>query len=625
MQILQDLIHELEVGEGRRYLPILTGILLFVAVLIMYNLREANSFASAEAMDAAQIARNLADGKGFSTHFIRPLSLKLVKENRPEEREDTMLLEGNHPDLANAPLWPALLAIAMKTLPFDFKTPPVDASDDFRRFQPEILIGAVNQLFFILSAILLFRLAKRLFDEPAAWFTTAVFLATDLLWQFCFSGLSTNFAIFLFLLLVHCLVSLERRRESENAEEKQTNGNPRNFSFYLVTSAVCGLLLACLILTRYSLGWLVIPAVAFLAFYLPGKRILSIGLTLLVFGIVVSPWLWRNYQWSGHPFGVAGYAFWQDTSRYPDAAIERTLQGEISPVSMRAATRKLLENSGKIAENEIPKLGGSWLCAFFLVGFLVPFHNKSLNRLRIFALLALLTLTIAQALSQTYLSRHPPEVNGQNLVILLLPLVYAFGAGLFFLLLDRLELSFFGAQFYASLLAVLLACLPLIFRFLPPRNNPVAYPPYWPPRIQQIGNLFGPNHATDTNELLMSDMPWAIGWYANKKCLWLTQSIRPNSDFYEIHDFHKSINGLYLTPITSDGKFLSQMYFQGKIQGEKHEWGHLYLKIFLNVFLGQKEIIVPEDWPLRHVDEQLLSAGQLFLTDWPRWNIEKTD
>lgn len=617
MQILQNFIHKLEVGEGRRYLPILTGILIFVAVLLMYNLRESSSFASVEAMDAAQIARNLADGKGFSTHFIRPLSLKLVEENRPEEREDPMLLEGNHPDLANAPLWPALLAIAMKTLPFDFKTPPVDASDDFRRFQPEILIGVVNQLFFILSAILLFRLAKRLFDEPAAWFTTAVFLGTDLLWQFCFSGLSTNFAIFLFLLLVHCLVSLERRCESENAEEMQANGNPRNFSFYLIASAVCGLLLGCLMLTRYSLGWLAIPAVAFLAFYLPGKRLLSIGFTLLVFGIVVSPWLWRNYQWSGHPFGIAGYAHWQDTSRYPDASIERTLQGEISPISMREATRKLLENSGKIAENEIPKLGGSWLCAFFLVGFLVPFHNKSLNRLRIFALLALLTLTIAQALSQTYLSRHSPEVNGQNLVILLLPLVYAFGAGLFFLLLDRLELSFFGAQFYASLLAVLLACLPLIFRFLPPpRNHPAAYPPYWPPRIQQIGNLFGPNHATETNELLMSDMPWAIGWYANKKCLWLTQSIEP--DFYQIHDLHKSINGLYLTPITTDDKFLSQM-----IQGEATEWSQLYLKIFLNVFLGKKEVTIPEGWPLRHVDE--LPAGQLFLTDWPRWNIEKTN
>lgn len=616
MQILQDFIHKLEVGEGRRYLPILTGILLFVGGLLMYNLREANSFASVEAMDAAQIARNLADGKGFSTHFLRPLSLKLVGENRPEEREDSMLLEGNHPDLANAPLWPALLAVAMKTLPFDFKTPPIDDADDFRRFQPEILIGFVNQLFFILSALLLFWLVKRLFDEPAAWFTTVVFLGTDLLWQFCFSGHSTNFAIFLFLLLIHCLVSLESRREAENAEENQANSNLRNPSFYLITSAICGLLLGCLMLTRYSLGWLVIPAVAFLAFYLPGKRLRSIGLTLLVFGIVVSPWLWRNYQWSGHPFGIAGYAHWQDTSRYPDASIEQTLQGEISPVSLREATRKLIENSGKIAENEIPKLGGSWLCAFFLVGFLVPFHSKSLNRLRIFALLALLTLTIAQALSQTHLSRHSPEINSQNLVILLLPLVYAFGAGLFFLLLDRLELSFFGAQFYASLLAVLLACLPLIFRFLPPRNNSIAYPPYWPPRIQQIGNLFGPNHATNTNELLMSDMPWAIGWYANKKCLWLTKTIEP--DFYQIHDLHKSVNGLYLTPITTDGKFLSKM-----IQGETSEWSHLYLKIFLNVFLGKKEVTIPEGWPLRHVDE--LPAGQLFLTDWPRWNIEKTN
>ncbi len=618
MQSLQNLIHKLEVGEGRRYVAITAGILIFLGVLALYNLREASGFASIEAMDNAQVARNLAEGRGFSTYFLRPLSLKIVGERRKEVREDPMMLDGDHPDLANAPLYPCLLSAAMKVLPFDFKISPFQA-ERFRRFQPEVLIGAVNQIFFILSAVVLFRLAKRLFDAPVACFAVVVFLGTDILWRFCFSGLSTNLAILLLLLLVSCLVKMESRREAEGTKEGATD-SARNFYFYFGMSVVCGLLLGCLMLTRYSLGWLAIPVAGFFVFYLPGKRLLTIGVALLVFGIVVMPWLGRNYQLSGHFWGTAGYAHWQDSARYPDTHLERTLQGELSSVSLRGKIQKLLANSGEIIENELPKLGGSLLSAFFWVGLLVPFENRRLNRLRIFAVLALITLTVAQALGQTHLSRHSPEINSQNLVILLLPLVYVFGAGLFFLLLDRLKLSFFGAQYYASFLVAFLACLPLIFRFLPPRDNPIVYPPYSPHHIQQIGHWF------EADELIMSDMPWAVGWYGGRKCLWLTQS--PDSldddddfsDFYAIHDVHKSINGLYLTPITTNSNFLEEVILNSTATGV---WGRLYMDVYLDSRRKRRSDPLPKGFPLQYAADKGFLPDQLFLTDWQRWNLDE--
>ena len=224
-----------------------------------------------------------------------------------------------------------------------------------------------------------------------------------------------------------------------------------------------------------------------------------------------------------------------------------------------------------------------------------------MNRLRIFAVLALLTLATVQALGRTYLSDHSPQINSENLLILFLPLVYLFGAGLFFLLLDQLNLNFGGSQFYVSLLVALLACLPLIFRLLPPRTSPVAYPPYSPPLIQRVGNWF------ENDELIMSDMPWAVGWYADKKCVWLTKNLDP--DFFTINDRYKPINGLYLTPITTDGRFVTDM-----VRNSNWAWGRLHMDITLRKNL-------PKGFPLLHVDDGFM-PDQLVLTDWPRWNSD---
>jgi hypothetical protein len=77
---LQELIHKFEVGEGTRYVKIGAFVLALLALAVVYNVREYKNFAAPEAMDAAQVARNLAKGHGFSTKFIRPLSLYLVEK-----------------------------------------------------------------------------------------------------------------------------------------------------------------------------------------------------------------------------------------------------------------------------------------------------------------------------------------------------------------------------------------------------------------------------------------------------------------------------------------------------------------------------------------------------------------
>ncbi len=122
MLFLQEWIHKLEVGPGMRYLKMGVACLAVMMLAVGYNWRCYRNMSTQEAMDAAQVARNISEGKGYTTLFIRPLSLYLV-ETRNEAKlgaapanptADYSRIKGMHPDLANPPVYPLVLAGWMK-------------------------------------------------------------------------------------------------------------------------------------------------------------------------------------------------------------------------------------------------------------------------------------------------------------------------------------------------------------------------------------------------------------------------------------------------------------------------------------------------------------------------------
>src|SRR5687767_2821833 len=104
---LQEWIHRLEVGGGTKYVRWLTVMVGFIAVAAIYDLFCFRHFANPEAMDAAQLARNIGHGRGYTTFCVRPFSMKLTRDQRADQ--STLLKEG-HRDISNAPLYPLVLA-----------------------------------------------------------------------------------------------------------------------------------------------------------------------------------------------------------------------------------------------------------------------------------------------------------------------------------------------------------------------------------------------------------------------------------------------------------------------------------------------------------------------------------
>ena len=80
MPFIQDIIHRIEEGPGLRYLRYSLIPIAILGLILLYDFRGMKNFNTQEAMDSAQLARNLAEGKGYTTLFIRPFSVYLIQK-----------------------------------------------------------------------------------------------------------------------------------------------------------------------------------------------------------------------------------------------------------------------------------------------------------------------------------------------------------------------------------------------------------------------------------------------------------------------------------------------------------------------------------------------------------------
>jgi hypothetical protein len=609
MPHLQELLHKLEVGGGTRYLR--RGLVVVVVVLlgVGYNWRAYRNMATQEAMDMAQVGRNIAQGKGYTTLFLRPLSMSLVKKHNLETQgvpqvgkvADLAQIRGMHPDLANPPVYPVVLAALMKVLPFNYSVSTTkrfwSSGGRFWRFEPDFLIAVFNQLLLLGSVALVFFLARRLFDPGVAWLSAGLLLGMELLWRFSMSGLSTMLLMVIFLGLAWCVVLLEE-------ETRVPKWGPHGL---LVLAGLTGAMVGLGGLTRYSFGWLIIPVLVFLVLFGGQRRVVLAFVALAAFAALMAPWVARNYSVSGRPFGTATYAVLETTIFYPENRLERSLEPDFSRLHLMVFWFKLNVNLRQIVTEELPRLGGSWITAFFLVGLMIGFRKPALTRLRYFLMGCMVVLILAQALGRTQLSEESHEINSENLLVLVAPLVLVYGVSLFFLLLEQIRLPILELRPIIIGIFAVVVCLPMLFVFLPPRTIPVAYPPYNPRAIQTVAGWL------KESELAMSDIPWAVAWYGQRQCVWLTLKCAPDAkdpntheDFLAINDYQKPINALYLTPQTMDGRFLSQWFMAGE-----QSWG----SFIVQCVLGKN---VPSYFPLNQSPTGW-PYDQLVLTDWQRW------
>ncbi len=668
---IQDTVHSLDIGVGQR---VLRGLLLTVtlgAILLLYAGNQFSGLRYPEAMDQAQLGRNLARGEGYMTRFIRPLSM-WQELNCPRWRN--AMLE-RHPDLMNPPVYPILIgsllymvqkgdlwpgdeprptwkagepqtfrermfdllhwtywpwtllgiaalwmclivhrALRMKLrrgeLPWhgvgillclmlmgvlwapatSFKVEPEEAATVFG---PDRWIAyGLGIPLTLLNGCLTYLIARRLFDRRVGVTAAALFVLSETMCQYAISGLNVMLTMLWLSLATFALVVASDLRSPE-----------RRPVIALLLALLAGAIIGLAFLTKYAAGWLLLPA-CILAWRLWGWQRgawVALGMAAM-FLLVATPWMARNYWLSNNPLGLATSSISEKVPALLRSNLQRSLEPNFTAADFKQIAAKTTRNMREVWIESPWVSGGGVILAFFVVALFNPFRRPAVNRFKWFTVGCAAVLFLATC--AVGLQPRPPNALAQegNLLVLLAPLMTMYAAALFFTLLDRLQLYVPLWRGCVVALFMLTTALPVLVALAPslqslslfgPMADRYAYPPYYPPKIAEAAGYL------DAKEFMVSDQPWAVAWYGDRRCIWIPLTPK---QFYDLNDLHQHIAALLLTPVTLNRRMLSEIMFD-----EWWPWAPIlrFLKF-------------PEDFPLKAA-KQLEGVNIILSCDRKRW------
>ena len=177
-------------------------VLVAIGLSVFYLLHYFRGLPASEAMDQAQIGREILRGHGWQTRFIRPLA---IGELRRHGKDVATTIQY---DTYNAPIPPLLDAAALYI--------PIHAGWDFTKsdmiYPGDRAIACMGVIFFLASLFVLYRVALELFDQRLAFMTAGLVLICDVMWRYSLSGLPQMFLLLLFHLNAYAIVRAIRAR-----------------------------------------------------------------------------------------------------------------------------------------------------------------------------------------------------------------------------------------------------------------------------------------------------------------------------------------------------------------------------------------------------------------------------
>lgn len=562
----QNLVYQLEVGMGPAVVKGFLYVLTVGLIGLLFLATQYQGFKNARAMEQAQLARNFSETGRLTTQVIRPGDLRKLQENGKWQPSLGPTSLQRQPDLVNAPLYPMVLGTVFKVLGTDFPTVRT------AKYPPEQwVIIPLNMFFCMLAGLFLYLAGLQLFSPRVATMAVSVYFLTGSVWAGAVEGTELS--------LVALLAAVALWSYSTLLKKETETGAEGVFLWSFV--AVASVSLTALFLTRYA-TIVLIPGYLLLLFLIMGRKaILPAIATLAVFALGVAPWMLRNFNLSGEPFGFA-----------PIYAVHDNL----APVFMRSfytvddagfnLFRDILGRILASAETGFTfqkfNMANGLVLSLAIATFFYGFQRPSLRHLRWVLLTGFLGLILAAGLFGE---------TQYDASLVLTPIVILYGCAFFFLLLDRMKLGFPLLSQILIVGFVMIQSLPLVVTLMPPK--PSTYPPYFTADIQLVTRPFEPT------ELICSDMPWATAWYGDRTTLYLPANV---DQFFQIHDTVQPVSALYLTLLSRDQKYQSEL-----LRGNDRSW-----KPIMDLSP------LPPGWPLRS-GFPIRGGDSVILADRNRW------
>ena len=568
---IQNLVHNLEQGSLASIIRRVLFIVVVLTIATVYIIFKFRGLEHGTAMDQAQIAREIARGNGFTTQTIRPLAIaQLESKNKPVSAVA-------FPDTYNAPLFPYILAPALSFVKEGWN--PEKQGQEII-YAGDRIIAIIGILFFLLAVTIGYFTARRLFDHKLAVLGVGLVLVSDIFWKYSTSGLPQSLLLLIFSGIVYLFV---------RAISAQSEGRP-----YGILLGLIGLLFGLLLLTHGLTIWILLGAVFFISFAfkprgVAGAAVLAIAL------LVYSPWIARNVKVTGSPFGIAYYSQF-DEVRQSEAAWMRQNDASLKGIGITwfrgKVTQEIISQSGKL----FALLGYSIAAPIFFLALLHRFKRKETADLR----WAILSMWLFAFIGMAFAGQSTDFISPNQLHLLFAPTFVFYGIAFLLILWGRMEVNFPYSRVAFITVVFLATSVQLILALLPRGNaSRLAWPPYAPPIIAVLNRWMQPN------EIIASDMPYAVAWYADRKSLWLPKSVE---DFNTLNDYNQlqmPIAGVYLTPVTSHLGL-----FPNIASGEYKSWAGLILRNSASL----------ERFPLKAFVPLPINGESIFYSDRDRWS-----
>ena len=518
--------------------PVLIRRLLFFVLLFglvfFYLVLSFQGLTSSKGIDQAQIGREIARGNDATTKMIRPLAIWQAEENTGNGE---ISLDQIY-DTYHSPLHPYLLGAVIKAV----------GGDDFDKFQMvedkrtiyrlDRVIAAVSVICFLVAIGINYLLISRIFDVRIAGVTALLMALCDLNWKFTHTGLPQM----LMLLLFSCALFFIYRAVEASIENRATIGS-------ILLAAV---FLALLALAHWLTLWITIGFVLYAAFFLrpKGAAALSVIGVILVFSLY---FIGKNLEWTGSPAGTAGMSLYGGLLETEDNIMRTNDPSEetyavlynLNSLILNTTT-SLLRQTDQLYSN----LGAILAAPLFFFALLHPFKRESIAQFRWIILLMWFVGSIGMALFG--LSAQSTDAN--QLHILFSPIITAYGLAFFSILWSRLEFTGNGGlmRYGHFVIVILVSAGPLIFSIpqamqsglVSDKQTRPVWPPYWPSILSRTLH-----EATGEQDIIFSDQPWAVAWYADRRSIWLPKKV---SEFEKLEKLVKDQQftsaGILMTP-----------------------------------------------------------------------------
>ncbi len=486
------------------------------------------------AMDQAQIARNVAIGNGFSTHFLRPIEVMTADSRSGNEGANfDRFKDSNH-----APLNIAAIAAALKLTGYSqFEDTRLQDSDNTYIYPADRVVSATSVFFTIVAMFLAYTLIMRLFDDVVACSTITFLMLSDLVLQYSISGLPQPLMLCFLLAGLHAIVS------AIDAESHAERVWARIFAAlgFISLSLMC--------LTGWMGIWIALGLFVFCGFYFrPFGSYTVMGLVIL--GIALLPCALNNNAATGSIMGNAFYSIYNCFGGGEDVLL-RSAHADGIPLNNSSFILRLLGYTFGQFSTMYVNVGSIIVAPFFFLALLNQYKKKTVQGAKwaVFSMWGFACIGMA-------LYGITSPINASQLAILFAPFFTAYGISLVFNFIARLKMegaTFNQARGLAIFLMILISAGPFLSTLpkelymgisLGDKNRP-HFPPYYPTALNT--SLVEQSNERD---IIVTDQPWAVAWYANRHALWLPLRIDDYETFLQ-PAFNKAgfdVQGFLITP-----------------------------------------------------------------------------